>query len=223
MLTSAIIASMVLTPFLIMLYDLLMPAPAQPMDGIEKAESLSANILLIGFGRFGQIVSQPLLANGYSLSIIETSTQLILDLEPYGFKVYYGDGARLDILHAAGADDAKLIIVAVDDRSACLKIVEIVKSAFPHTPVFARAYDREHAIELIHAGVDWQLRETVESALALAEKAMEALGTDAPVRRQVMDDIRRRDSERLAKESVGGLLAARDLIRNNAESSRRPN
>ncbi|WP_026354646.1 monovalent cation:proton antiporter-2 (CPA2) family protein [Massilia niastensis] len=219
-LTSAIIASMILTPFLIILYDLFMPKPVQSMEGIKPAENLSANVLLIGFGRFGQILSQPLLANGYSLSIIETSTQAIFDLEPFGFKVYYGDGTRLDILHAAGAHDARLIIVAIDDRSACLKVVEIVKSEFPQVPVLARAYDREHAIELIHAGVDWQIRETFESALSLAEKALQLLEPEEVVRRQVMEEVRQRDAERLAIESTGGLFAARDLVRSNADASR---
>ena len=217
-LTSAIIVSMILTPFLIMLYDAFMPAWAPSKDKVAAPADLSANVLLIGFGRFGQIASQPLLENGHSLSIIETSTQAIFDLEPLGFKVHYGDGTRLDILHAAGAHEARLIVVAIDDRAACLKIVEIAKAEFPHTPLLARAFDREHAIELIRAGVDWQVRETVESALGLAGKALELLEPDAGVRARVMDTVRRRDAERLAIQVTEGLYAAPGLIRNNARS-----
>ncbi|WP_229491559.1 NAD-binding protein [Massilia sp. HP4] len=188
-----------------------------PSPGRTAAPAdLRANVLLIGFGRFGQIVSQPLLENGYSLSIIETSTQAIFDLEPLGFKVHYGDGARLDILHAAGAPEARMIVVAIDDRQACLTIVEIAKAEFPHIPVLARAFDREHAIELIRADVDWQVRETVESALSLASKALELLEPDALVRAQVMDTVRRRDAERLAIQVTEGLYAAPGLVRNNA-------
>ncbi|KFI05554.1 potassium transporter [Massilia sp. BSC265] len=214
-LTSAIIASMILTPFLIYLYDLLMPKPAQPAAGIQPPGNLSAKVLLIGFGRFGQIVSQPLLASGATVSIIEASTQAILDLEAFGFKVYYGDGSRLDILHAAGAQDAGLIVVAIDDRASATKIVEIAKSAFPAIPVLARAYDREHAIELAHAGVDWQVRETFESALALADKALDLLQVEASVHQQLMSEVRQRDSDRFSIERVHGLYSARDLVRNN--------
>lgn len=218
-LTSAVIASMILTPFLISLYDLLMPKAVPSAEGVAPVENLAANVLLIGFGRFGQIVSQPLLANGSSLSIIETSTQAILDLTPFGFKVYYGDGARLDILRAAGADQAQLIVVAIDDRAAALKIVEIVKSEFPTVPVLARAFDREHAIELEKAGVDWQIRETVESALALADRALDVLHIDSATRKQIMDDVRNSDAERFSIERVEGLYAARSFIRNNAKGN----
>jgi len=218
LLTTAVIVSMILTPFLIMLYDAIMPKWAPPPTGVTAPADLSANVLLIGFGRFGQIASQPLLENGHSLSIIETSTQAIFDLEPLGFKVHYGDGTRLDILQAAGAATARLIIVAIDDRQACLRIVEIAKAEFPHTPVLARAFDREHAIELIRADVDWQVRETVESALSLAGKALELLEPDAALRAQAMETVRRRDAERLSIQVTGGLYAAPGLVRNNARA-----
>lgn len=220
-LTTAVIVSMLLTPFLIMLYDAFMPKWTPAKENTTAPAGLSANVLLIGFGRFGQIASQPLLEAGYSLSIIETSTQAIFDLEPLGFKVHYGDGARLDILQAAGAHDARLIVVAIDDRQACLRIVDIAKAEFPHTPVLARAFDREHALELIRAGVDWQVRETVESAFGLAARALELLEPDAGVRAQIMETVRRRDAERLAIQVSGGLYAAPDLIRNNARTPER--
>ncbi|MDY0961099.1 monovalent cation:proton antiporter-2 (CPA2) family protein [Massilia sp. CFBP9026] len=220
-LTTAVIVSMILTPFLIMLYDAFMPKWAPSTASVTPPSDLSANVLLIGFGRFGQIASQPLLENGYSLSIIETSTQAIFDLEPLGFKVHYGDGTRLDILQAAGAMEARLIVVAIDDRQACLRIVEIARAEFPHTPVLARAFDREHALELIRLGVDWQVRETFESALTLAGKALELLEPDARVRDAVMDAVRRRDAERLAIQVTEGLYAAPGLIRNNAQGRER--
>ena len=219
-LTTAVIVSMILTPFLIVLYDAFMPKWAPSKESAASPAGLSANILMIGFGRFGQIASQPLLENGYSLSIIETSTQAIFDLEPLGFKVHYGDGTRLDILQAAGALEARLIVVAIDDRQACLRIVELAKAEFPHIPVLARAFDREHALELIRRGVDWQVRETFESALALAGKALDLLEPDACVRDRVMETARRRDAERLAIQVTGGLYAAPGLIRNNAGSGK---
>lgn len=225
-LTATIIVSMALTPLAIILHDTLMPKPAPSMDGVEAAENLSASVLLIGFGRFGQIVSQPLLGNSCSISIIDTDTQAIRDASDFGFKVYYGDGTRLDILHAAGAHDAQLIIVAVDDPQACLKIAELVKAEFPLVPVLARAFDREHAMELIHAGVDDQIRETFESALVLGDKALSRLNIDEEERARIIEDTRRRDAERLAIELTEGMYAGgRDLIHGNAprkDSSARP-
>ncbi|MBJ6133321.1 cation:proton antiporter [Ochrobactrum sp. Q0168] len=215
-LTATIIVSMALTPIMIILHDRLMPKPAPSMEDVETADNLSASVLLIGFGRFGQIVSQPLLGNSCSISIIETSTDAIRNARDFGFKVYFGDGSRLDILHAAGAHDARLIVIGVDDREASLKIAELVKAEFPLVPVLARSFDREHAIELIHAGVEYQIRETFESALALGEKALELLDVDDEERQRVMEDVRRRDGDRLTIEVTGGLYAGRELIHGNA-------
>ncbi|MFD1791121.1 monovalent cation:proton antiporter-2 (CPA2) family protein [Ochrobactrum teleogrylli] len=215
-LTATIIVSMALTPIMIILHDRLMPKPAPSMEDVETADNLSASVLLIGFGRFGQIVSQPLLGNSCSISIIETNTDAIRNAKDFGFKVYFGDGSRLDILHAAGAHHARLIVISVDDREASLKIAELVKAEFPLVPVLARSLDREHAIELINAGVEYQIRETFESALALGEKALEMLDVDEEERARVMEDVRRRDSDRLTIELTEGIYAGRDLIHGNA-------
>lgn len=215
-LTATIIVSMALTPIIIILHDRLMPKPVPSMEDVETADNLSASVLLIGFGRFGQIVSQPLLGNSCSISIIETNTDAIRNAKDFGFKVYFGDGSRLDILHAAGAHHARLIVISVDDREASLKIAELVKAEFPLVPVLARSLDREHAIELINAGVEYQIRETFESALALGEKALEMLDVDEEERARVMEDVRRRDSDRLTIELTEGIYAGRDLIHGNA-------
>ncbi|MCA0256904.1 MAG: monovalent cation:proton antiporter-2 (CPA2) family protein [Proteobacteria bacterium] len=216
MLTATIIVSMALTPLLVMAHDRLMPRQAVSMDGVEVVDHERASVLLIGFGRVGQIVSQPLLGRACSITIIETDTDGIRDAKEFGFKVHYGDGSRLDILHAAGAGEARVVIVAVDDKEASLKIVELMKAEFPLVPVIARAFDRAHALELTHAGVDFQLRETFETSLVLAEKALELMDVDEEERAATMADIRRRDSERFANELAGGLDAGRPLIYGNA-------
>ncbi|WP_430395804.1 monovalent cation:proton antiporter-2 (CPA2) family protein [Ferrovibrio sp.] len=218
MLTAIIIISMVLTPVMTILHDRLMPAADDAsMDGVEMAEGLEASVLLIGFGRFGQIVSQPLLANQCSISIIDTDTDSIRDARQFGFKIYYGDGGRLDILRAAGADRARLVVVALNDREASLKIVKMVKAEFPLVPVLARAFDREHAKELIEAGVDYQIRETFESALAMGQQALTVLQVEESAINDVLADIRRRDLERLNVEIAGGDMgdAARELMYGN--------
>ncbi|WP_428245732.1 monovalent cation:proton antiporter-2 (CPA2) family protein [Ferrovibrio sp.] len=218
MLTAIIIISMVLTPLMSILHDRLMPATGDAsMDGVEVAEGLHASVLLIGFGRFGQIVSQPLLANDCSISIIDTDTDSIRDARQFGFKIYYGDGGRLDILRAAGADHARLVVVALNDREASVKIVKMVKAEFPLVPVLARAFDREHAKELIEAGVDYQIRETFESALMLGQQALTTLQVEESAVNDILADIRRRDLERLNVEIAGGNVgdAARDLMYGN--------
>jgi CPA2 family monovalent cation:H+ antiporter-2/glutathione-regulated potassium-efflux system protein KefB len=215
-LTATIILSMAITPLAVLLHDRLVSRPRPSMEGLEVPDHLSANVLLIGFGRFGQIVSQPLLARGYSISMIETDADFIRQAAEFGFKVHYGDGTRLDILHAAGAHEARLIVIAVDERDAILKIAKLAKAEFPLVPVLARAYDRVHASELIHAGVTWQIRETFESAVLLGMHALEVLGVPEQERATVLEDFRRRDAERLALEVAGGIYAGRDLIFVNA-------
>lgn len=218
-LTATIILSMALTPILVMAHDRLMPKVSPSLEGVEPPDNLSASVLLIGFGRFGQIVSQPLLSHGCSISIIETDPDAIRDAGDFGFKVHYGDGARLDILQVAGAANARLIIVAVDDREASLKIAELVHTSFSQVPVLARSFDREHAIELLNAGATWQVRETFESALTLSEHALELMGAPEQMRRQIMDDVRRRDAERFALETAQGIYAGRSLIHGNRSAS----
>ncbi len=209
-LTAIIICSMALTPLMVLLHGRLTRNKVQAADGVETPEALTANILLVGFDRVGQIASQPLLARGYSLSIIETDAEMIREANKVGFKVYYGDGSRLDILRSSGAAEASLIIAAADDPAAVTKIVELVKHEFPLVPVLARAHDRQHAIELINAGADFQMRETFESALAISRDALIRLGDTPEEAERMVDTIRTRDFQRLAIEAVEGLHTRRE-------------
>lgn len=214
-LTAIVIVSMALTPLMIILHDRLMPKPVPSLDGVEAAQGLSARILMIGFGRMGQIVSQPLIARGHSISIIESDPQTIRDADEFGFKIWYGDGARLDVLHAAGAAEASLILALPGDKHATTRIVELVKQEFPLVPVIARAFDREHAVELVHAGADFQLRETLESGFAIGREALIQLGDTEEDADDLMAEIRERDVQRFAMEVAGGLFAGRDLLLSN--------
>lgn len=219
-LTAIIICSMVLTPLMIILHDRHAPKAAASLDGVDDPVNLSAPVLLIGFGRMGQIISQPLLARGHSLSMIDTDPESIRNAAEFGFKVWYGDGSRLDILQAAGAATASLIIAAPNDREAVTRIVELAKHEFPMVPVLARAFDREHARELAKAGADYQMRETVESAFAMGREALLTLGEDPEVVEEVMTSFRARDQERMELEAVGGVFAGRDLLIGNRTTAR---
>ena len=173
-------------------------------------------MLVIGFGRFGQIVTQPLLLRGIDVSIIDNDVEMIQTAATFGFKVYYGDGARLDILHAAGAGRARAVLICVDKPEAAIRIAELLKAEFPLLPVLARAFDRGTTISLIKAGVDYQIRETFESALLFGGEALQRLGVDEEEIAEIIEDVRRRDQERLELQIAGGIQAGRGLMKGNA-------
>ncbi len=201
--TATVIISMVLTPFAMIGLRYLMPKTVQSMDGVETAENLSAKVLIIGFGRFGQIASQPLLALRHSVSIIDNDTEMVRAAAEIGFKVYYGDGTRLDILRAAGAGTADLILVCTDKKEQTSRIVELLHHEFPLARVMARAFDRVHAIELIQAGADYQQRELLESAFTFGGEAIRQLGADEQLIEDVVEGVRDRDRQRFELQ-LGG-------------------
>ncbi|MES2974859.1 MAG: monovalent cation:proton antiporter-2 (CPA2) family protein [Pseudomonadota bacterium] len=219
-LTAAIIVSMALTPLAVLSLRWLMPAPdPQSMEGVEDVMAgtspHSGNVLIIGFGRFGQIVSQSLLARGIDVVIIENDTDMIRAAAQFGFKVFYGDGTRLDVLHASGASHARAILVCVDKKETTTRIVEQLKHECPLTPVLARAYDRQHAIALIKLGVDFQIRETFESALGFGAEALRVFGVDEADIAEVTLDLRRRDAERLQLQMAGDPTSGVGLMHGN--------
>jgi glutathione-regulated potassium-efflux system protein KefB len=213
LLTASVIVSMALTPLVPFLLRLVLKPETDSMDGIDVPENLSGTALVIGWGRFGQVASQALLARGTDVSIIDDDTEMIRAAAQFGFKIYYGDGTRLDVLRAAGAGTAKIIAVCVDKRESTDRIVELIKSEFPLARLLVRSYDRGHTIDLINAGVDYQIRETYESALLFGEAALRELGAEAEEVARVMEDVRRRDEERLELQLAEGIFAGRDLMR----------
>jgi glutathione-regulated potassium-efflux system protein KefB len=215
---AVVIISMALTPLVMLALNRFLPAESESMDGIEQATNLRGRILFIGFGRFAQVVSQPLLARGVDVSIIETDVEMIRAAGNFGFKVYYGDGQRLDVLRASGADRAEAILVCVEKPEIADRIVALCKSEFPHAKLFVRAYDRGHSIRLIKAGVDYQIRETFESALYFGGEVLRRLGFRELDVAETLEDVRERDAARLDLQLTGGLTAGRTLMRNNGET-----
>ncbi|MBX3726263.1 MAG: monovalent cation:proton antiporter-2 (CPA2) family protein [Xanthomonadales bacterium] len=215
-LTAIVVLSMALTPLVVLaLRPLLRRAPPS-MAGVDAADGLTGSVLLVGFGRFGQVVSQSLLARGVDVSLIDTDIEMIRDAERFGFKVYYGDGTRLDVLHASGAASARVILVCVDDREAALRIATLARAAFPQARLLVRAWDREHALHLLAAGVDGLVRETFESALQFGEDALRLLGVDAAEAARVRALIRQRDAERFQLEIASGAFKpSTDLLYTN--------
>ncbi|MBB5744445.1 monovalent cation:proton antiporter-2 (CPA2) family protein [Brevundimonas variabilis] len=214
-LSAVVIVSMALTPLRMLLADRFKPREDVSMEGVDHARNLRERVLIIGFGRFAQVVAQPLLARDVDVSIIENDVEMIQAAGNFGFKVYYGDGSRLDVLRASGAADAETVLVCVDKPEVADRIVELMKSEFPLTKLFVRAYDRGHSIRLIEAGVEYHIRETFESALVFGEQVLVDLGFNAADARETIEDVRRRDEERLTLQVSGGLQAGRNLMRGN--------
>ena len=217
MFTATVIVSMALAPINAKIAERLLPKEKPSLDGIEKPRALEGQVLMIGFGRFGQMASQALLARGFDISIIEADVDMIRTASDFGFKVYYGDGTRLDVLKASGASNAEAILVCVDKREPADKIVALVKSEFPLTKLFVRAYDRGHAMDLIRQDVDYQIRETMESAFRFSEMALIKLGVPRDEVDDIMDDTRRRDEVRLELQVAGDMRSGTDLLRSNAD------
>jgi monovalent cation:proton antiporter-2 (CPA2) family protein len=192
---------------------LLGPIVSRIVDGfarrIEKQQSLAGprieedfagaggSALVIGFGRFGQIVNQMLLSSGTDVTVIDNDIEMIEAAGSFGFKVYYGDGQRLDVLRAAGADKAEVICVCVDDQEAALKIAEIARANYPETRLVVRAYDRRHTLELKRHEPYLVIRETFHSALEFGRRTLMALGRSDGEADDIRDDVRKRDLKRL--------------------------
>jgi glutathione-regulated potassium-efflux system protein KefB len=213
--SAIVILSMALTPLIVILFDRFVPKEKASLDGVDVADGLENRVLIIGFGRFGQLVSQPLLARGVDVSLIEIDVDMIRAAGNFGFKVYYGDGTRLDVLRASGAENAEAILVCINDAEATDKIVQLVKAEFPVAKLYVRSFDRGHTIRLIEAQVDYQIRETFESALMFGRAVLVGLGFSPAEAEDTARDVRKRDDERLALQLVDGFTAGRYLLRGN--------
>lgn len=183
----------------------LRPEPVKP--DIPNTKGDRTDVLVIGFGRFGQLASQMLIAQGSTVTVLDTDAQHIREASRFGYRIYYGDGRRLNVLRAAGAENASVIAVCTERAETTSQIVRMTKTQFPLAKIFARAHDRRHAIQLVTAGADYQLRETLESALQFGREILEELGEDEDRTYEILADVRRRDAELLALQQVGGLYA----------------
>lgn len=185
-------------------------APKEEM--VEDYSNATANILMIGFGRFGQIVAQPLFGRGCNVTILDADVSRVNEAKKFGFAVHFGDGTRRDVLRAAGAEKADIILVCVDGVTTANQIVHLVKSSFSSAKLFVRSWDRAHSIELRHSDVDFAVRETFESALRMGAFALEALGTTKEGAEEIMADIRQRDRLRLDEQAAGDMRSGMDRL-----------
>ncbi len=178
----------------------------------DDFEGVRGSALVIGFGRFGQLVSQCLLAEAVDVITIDNDPEMIQVAGRFGFKVYYGDGGRLDVLRVAIRAEVRLVAVCVDKREAANRIVDLVRAEFPGLKLYVRSYDRRHTLELLVKGVDFEIRETFESAVEFGRAVLEGLGLAHERAVEVADYIRERDLARLALQQAEGITAGRDLM-----------
>jgi glutathione-regulated potassium-efflux system ancillary protein KefC len=182
MLVVVVALSMVVTPLVLMAYDRL-SARREGGDSRREADQIEPNedhVIIAGFGRFGQIVGRFLNANGVKLTVLDHDPDQIEVLRRFGFKVFYGDATRADLLRAAGAAQARALVVAIDDIEDSLELVDTVRRDYPDLLIFARARNVTHYYQLMDRGVTMIERETFDSALQLGRTVLTAgLGQNA--------------------------------------------
>ncbi len=173
--------SMAITPLLLLFNDKVIFPLVFRSENTKEHDQIEANgneVIIAGFGRFGVVMGRFLIANGLKATILDDNPDNIQVLRKFGFKVYYGDATRADLLASAGAKDAKVLVVAVDGKQQSLKIIDLAKRNHPHLKILARATDMPHTYELIKREVDGYQRDTFESSLRLGIQALTHLGYD---------------------------------------------
>lgn len=220
-LVAVVALSMALTPLLFLANDKLL----QPRLGTRRAQQRSPDAIhednpaiIAGFGRFGHVVGRLLRANGVGATVLDLDSDRVDLLRKVGLRVFYGDATRLELLRSAGAQKAKLLILALDSPEKTLALVHLAHKHFPHLTVLARARDRPDAYELIEAGVGRVYRETFDTSLRMAVDALRLLGFRAPQAQRASRTFFRHDEASVRamaavrRDHARHLLATRESI-----------
>src|ERR1700730_11127268 len=204
LLVLAVTLSMMLGTLLLIAHDSIIKRwlvpPQQPYDAIEEHD---VPVIIAGFGRFGQIVARVLRVKGLTFTALAASQTHVDFVRRFGNKVYYGDASRLDLLRAAGAASAQILVLAIDDVAASTRTAVLVREQFPRLKIFARARNRQHAFALMDAGVRAVIRDTYFSSLEMATSVLEALGETPAAAREAVRRFRQHDEETLAAQYQG--------------------
>lgn len=213
LLISIVTLSMALTPLTALIGQRLLARETSDKEEMdEDFEGAGSDVLMVGFSRFGQIAAQILLASGRDVTILDDSPDRVRQAATFGFRIYFGDGTRLDMLRAAGIEKAKIVAVCTHRKDITDKIVDLIRSEYPDVRLFVRSYDRIHSLELRARDVEYELRETFESGLLFGRRTLQGLGATEDEAYEIGEDIRRRDEERLRLQAQEGILAGRELM-----------
>ncbi|UCH26516.1 MAG: cation:proton antiporter, partial [Trueperaceae bacterium] len=204
-LTATVALSMALTPLLMRLNERFI----QPYLGTREREERAADeireenlVIVAGFGKFGHIVGRLLMANGIGTTVLDIDSDRVDLLRRLGLKVYYGDASRHDLLAAAGADKAKVIVLALDTPEKTLGLVHTIRKHFPHLTILARAEDRHDAYELLNEGVEHIYRETLDTSLRMGADVLRLLGFRAYQAQRSVQTFLRHDEEAVRELAV---------------------
>ena len=203
-LVATVALSMAATPLLLLAHEkLLQPrfsVPARPARDADEIDQQGA-VILAGFGAFGTIVGRLLVANRVPTTVLDFDPDHVDLLNRLGMKVFYGDASRLDLLRAAGAESARLMVLSIGDRAKTLEIVATVRQHFPELRILARAHTRQEAYDLLGAGVDHVYRESLDSSLRMGVEALRLLGRRATQAQQAARTFRRHDEHAVREQA----------------------
>jgi voltage-gated potassium channel Kch len=226
---AVVVVSMAIAPLLMLVNEKLI----QPRFGTRESEEREADqiheenpVIIAGFGRFGHIIGRLLLANGVGTTVLDVDSDQVDTLRKLGLKVFYGDASRLDLLRAAGADKAKVLVVAVDGQEKALDIVRTAQTHFPHLSILSRAHGRPHAYDLLETGAEHIYRETLDTSLRVGVDALcmlgfrrhQALRAARKFRRH--DDASVRELSGVWKDQRAYIVRAREIIRSVEQTIR---
>lgn len=217
LLSAIVTVSMVMTPFLMIGARRVRKAEDHSTVELEEPPSRKGHVVIAGFGRMGQIISQVISAAGIDVVAIDKDAAHILSARRFGYKVYYGDASRLDLLLTAGAADARAVIFTMDDRSAVNHAVTALRQRIPSVFIVAIAHDRLHEIELQKAEPDEIVRETLESSLLVARKTLAKLEFSDEIIDDFIEQFRKLDRKRLLAQMDAGPEAGIDFMHRKFE------
>ncbi|WP_312054413.1 glutathione-regulated potassium-efflux system protein KefB [Pantoea brenneri] len=215
MLLVTVTLSMMTTPLLMKGIDRLLARRFnEPDDEAEKpfVEDDQPQVIVVGFGRFGQVVGRLLMANHSRITVLERDISVVSLMRKYGYKVYYGDATELELLRAAGAASAQSIVITCNEPEDAMTIVHLCQQHFPHLQILARARGRVEAHELLQAGVTQFSRETFSSALELGRKTLISLGVHPHQAHRAQQHFRRLDM-RMLRELMPNLTDSAQVSR----------
>ncbi len=203
-LTLVVALSMAASPLLLLIGDRLARAERNklPVRAFDDMPDESSEVVIAGFGRVGQIIGRLLLARGVSFTALDADAGQVDTVRRFGLKVFYGDAAHLDLLHAAQLSQAKVFVLAIDDVEASLRTAELVRKHFPHVQIVARARNRFHAGRLMDLGIERQIRETLPSSLEMARWTLELLHEPPALAEQMVSRFARHDADVLARQQA---------------------
>jgi monovalent cation:proton antiporter-2 (CPA2) family protein len=207
LLGAVVTASMIATPFLMRFIGWLQARQPEKHVDLQGPEySPETNAIVVGYGRFGQTVSQMLMAKRIPVTLIDIKAEQIELAGQFDTKVYYGDGTRIDLLRTAGAEEAEGIFFCIDDADLGPERLQPIVEAFPKAKIMVRTFDRRHMLALKGLGVAWIQRELYDSAIVMGRQALGSLGIAAREVDRVEQEYRSRDRERLRVQHESGNL-----------------